>query len=216
MNTVESGQIELRATTHIRNNAMLSARERLGISQRDAAKLCGVPCSAYFSLEKLEYPASYNDDYVTKIAIGLCIVPDSVFPPSLAGVHIKNKSVKTRVIECSKMLEYRESQNRLRLVSPDIIAEERDQIELIKKYMEKLSFREKGVISVRYGTDGGPCCTLDETAKIYKVSRNRIRQIEAVAIRKIQNEHKKVREVDFVEPMNQDVIHEHYARKRNR
>lgn len=57
---------------------------------------------------------------------------------------------------------------------------------LIAQLMEDFAPRERIVISVRFGLDGGDSMTLDEIARQFNVTRERVRQIEAKAIRKFQ------------------------------
>ena len=61
--------------------------------------------------------------------------------------------------------------------------------EKMEAIMDKvLDSREKTVIRMRYGFDGGRQCTLEEIGTQFKVTRERIRQIEAKAQRKIKRE----------------------------
>lgn len=76
---------------------------------------------------------------------------------------------------------------------------------LKEQLLEVINFltpREQGVIRLRYGLDDGKPRTLEEVGKKYSVTRERIRQIEAKALRKLRqpNRSKKLR--DFIE--NQD------------
>lgn len=50
-----------------------------------------------------------------------------------------------------------------------------------------LSYREREVIKLRYGLNGGPTYSLTEVGHIFKVTKQRIRQIEANAVRKMQH-----------------------------
>jgi RNA polymerase primary sigma factor len=50
-----------------------------------------------------------------------------------------------------------------------------------------LSFREREIIKLRYGLGDGHSYTLAEAAEIFRVTRERIRQIEARAFEKLQN-----------------------------
>ena len=63
--------------------------------------------------------------------------------------------------------------------------------ELLRNNMENvlntLSFREREIIKLRYGLGGGYTYTLEEVGKIFKVTRERVRQIEAKAVRKLQH-----------------------------
>ena len=56
----------------------------------------------------------------------------------------------------------------------------------IDKVLKTLSYREREIIKLRYGLGDGYSYTLEEVGHIFKVTRERIRQIEAKAVRKLQ------------------------------
>jgi RNA polymerase primary sigma factor len=56
----------------------------------------------------------------------------------------------------------------------------------IHKVLKTLSYREREIIKLRYGLGDGYSYTLEEVGHIFKVTRERIRQIEAKAVRKLQ------------------------------
>ena len=56
----------------------------------------------------------------------------------------------------------------------------------ILKVLKSLSYREREIIKLRYGLGDGYSYTLEEVGHIFKVTRERIRQIEAKAVRKLQ------------------------------
>jgi RNA polymerase primary sigma factor len=56
----------------------------------------------------------------------------------------------------------------------------------ITKVLKTLSYREREIIKLRYGLGDGYSYTLEEVGHIFKVTRERIRQIEAKAVRKLQ------------------------------
>ncbi|MEZ6136280.1 MAG: sigma-70 family RNA polymerase sigma factor [Pirellulaceae bacterium] len=60
----------------------------------------------------------------------------------------------------------------------------RDKIDLLLK---SLTFREREIIRLRYGLVDGYSYTLEEVGRIFKVTRERVRQIEAKAVSKMQN-----------------------------
>jgi RNA polymerase primary sigma factor len=61
----------------------------------------------------------------------------------------------------------------------------RDKIDHVLK---SLTFREREIIKLRYGLGDGYSYTLEETGRIFKVTRERIRQIESKALKKLQHE----------------------------
>jgi len=60
----------------------------------------------------------------------------------------------------------------------------RDKIEALLK---TLTYREREIIRLRYGLGDGYTYTLEEVGRIFKVTRERVRQIEAKAVRKLQH-----------------------------
>jgi RNA polymerase primary sigma factor len=56
----------------------------------------------------------------------------------------------------------------------------------ISRVLKTLSYREREIIKLRYGLGDGYSYTLEEVGHIFKVTRERIRQIEAKAVRKLQ------------------------------
>ena len=59
--------------------------------------------------------------------------------------------------------------------------------DLISEVLDTLTEREAEVIRLRYGLEDGRCHTLEEVGKQFEVTRERIRQIEVKAIRKLRH-----------------------------
>jgi RNA polymerase primary sigma factor len=59
--------------------------------------------------------------------------------------------------------------------------------ERIDSVLKTLSYREREIIKLRYGIGDGYTYTLEEVGRIFKVTRERVRQVEAKAIRKLQH-----------------------------
>ena len=59
--------------------------------------------------------------------------------------------------------------------------------ERIEEVLKTLTYREREIIKLRYGIGDGYTYTLEEVGRIFKVTRERVRQIEAKAIRKLQH-----------------------------
>ncbi|WP_020474117.1 RNA polymerase sigma factor RpoD [Zavarzinella formosa] len=53
--------------------------------------------------------------------------------------------------------------------------------------LKTLTYREREIIKLRYGLGDGYTYTLEEVGRIFKVTRERVRQIEAKAVRKLQH-----------------------------
>jgi len=70
--------------------------------------------------------------------------------------------------------------------SPQIGAAQEMLKNRITNVLKSLSYREREIIKLRYGLGDGYSYTLEEVGHIFKVTRERIRQIEAKAVRKLQ------------------------------
>ncbi len=57
----------------------------------------------------------------------------------------------------------------------------------VEEVLKTLTYREREIIKLRYGIGDGYTYTLEEVGKIFKVTRERVRQVEAKAIRKLQH-----------------------------
>ncbi|MHC5096102.1 MAG: RNA polymerase sigma factor RpoD [Planctomycetota bacterium] len=57
----------------------------------------------------------------------------------------------------------------------------------IEEVLTTLTYREREIIKLRYGIGDGYTYTLEEVGRIFKVTRERVRQVEAKAIRKLQH-----------------------------
>ena len=73
--------------------------------------------------------------------------------------------------------------------NPEITTERDFLKENIEKILDKLSKKEKFVIKNRYGLDSGKTKTLDELGQIMNFSKERVRQIEVEAIKKLEEYH---------------------------
>ena len=80
--------------------------------------------------------------------------------------------------------------------------EEHATVEMLKEELGKvlltLTDREANVLRLRFGLDDGQCRTLEEVGQIFGVTRERIRQIEAKALRKLRHPSRSRKLKDFL------------------
>ena len=80
--------------------------------------------------------------------------------------------------------------------------EEYATIEMLKEELQgvlgTLTEREEKVLRLRFGLDDGQCRTLEEVGQIFGVTRERIRQIEAKALRKLRHPSRSRKLKDFL------------------
>lgn len=82
--------------------------------------------------------------------------------------------------QLTRSIEFEPSQN------PEKIILKQIEHEKLSELLERLSEREKLIIKIRYGFDDGEPHTLAETGAAVKVSRERVRQLEMRALRKLK------------------------------
>ena len=80
-----------------------------------------------------------------------------------------------------EFVEDHNSDNPLRTATNGILREK------IERLLKTLTYREREIIRLRYGLGDGYTYTLEEVGRIFRVTRERVRQIEAKAVRKLQH-----------------------------
>ena len=84
-------------------------------------------------------------------------------------------------------------------IAPDEAANFSMLKEQLNQVLSTLSDREKKVLELRFGLNGGTPRTLEEVGKEFEVTRERIRQIEAKALRKLKHPSRSQKLKDFLE-----------------
>lgn len=85
--------------------------------------------------------------------------------------------------DCSfgELVEDSATDNPLKLANNGFLREK------INELLKTLTYREREIVRLRYGLADGYCYTLEEVGRIFKVTRERVRQIEAKAVAKLQH-----------------------------
>ena len=71
--------------------------------------------------------------------------------------------------------------------------------EQLDEVLDTLTDREENVLRLRFGLDDGKMRTLEDVGKVFSVTRERIRQIEAKALRKLRHPSRSKQLKDFIE-----------------
>ena len=98
--------------------------------------------------------------------------------------------------EDSKMIDFIEDES---AKSPMEVASQNLLREQLLAVIDTLTPREQQVIRERYGLMDGKAKTLEEVGKEFSVTRERIRQIEAKALRKLKHPNRSKKLVDFID-----------------
>jgi RNA polymerase primary sigma factor len=69
----------------------------------------------------------------------------------------------------------------------------------INQAMQTLNYREREILKLRYGLADGYSYTLEEVGKIFSVTRERVRQIESKAVRKLQQPYRNKSLLSYVD-----------------
>ena len=78
----------------------------------------------------------------------------------------------------------------------------------IDEVLKTLTYREREIIKLRYGLGDGYTYTLEEVGRIFKVTRERVRQIEAKAVRKLQQPYRSKSLIGFVDGVDMPILDE--------
>lgn len=68
----------------------------------------------------------------------------------------------------------------------------------VRSMLQHLSERERDVLEMRFGFRDGKTHTLEEVGRMFNVTRERVRQIEAKALRKLRHPHHSRRLRDYL------------------
>ncbi len=76
----------------------------------------------------------------------------------------------------------------------------------IEEAMQALNYREREILRLRYGLTDGYAYTLEEVGKIFSVTRERVRQIETKAVRKLQQPYRSRSLASFIEGFDMSTL----------
>jgi len=84
--------------------------------------------------------------------------------------------------------------------------------EHINEAMKTLNYREREILRLRYGLADGYSYTLEEVGRIFSVTRERVRQIESKAVRKLQQPYRNKSLMSFIDGIDPQSIETESAR----
>jgi RNA polymerase sigma factor (sigma-70 family) len=178
--------MRLRATLKLRNEAMLAARERFGLTQKALSELSDVGLAEIGQMERLDYRMPRCAEKASRVAGVLELDVEQVVPEQYASKRLWADIHVVREIDAGLLLTVSEDAARMRLLpAPSNDVELRDLKAAIESILSTLSWREGEIIKLRYGLCGEQAHTLSEVGQIVRLTRERVRQIETNAIRKL-------------------------------
>ncbi|MDX1961753.1 MAG: sigma-70 family RNA polymerase sigma factor [Pirellulales bacterium] len=78
--------------------------------------------------------------------------------------------------------------------------------ERIGEVLEQLNYREREILRLRYGLVDGYAYTLEEVGQIFSVTRERVRQIESKAVRKLQQPQRSRALASFIDGLDPNTL----------
>lgn len=170
-----------------RNGLLLKFREQHGLTQKSAADLAGIDHVRWNALECMRFK-QVTWAVVRAVADLIGVSPEHVCPEVLKNENLGMQRIAYQEHEANKILAARTEQ-RLCLPSPaheiaDTDEEQSVEERIVELLTQYLTYREREILFMRFGLDGQDPLTLDEAAKCFRVTRERIRQVERKALHK--------------------------------
>lgn len=193
----------LRLELKVKNTVLIQARKELGLTRREAAKAIGMHPQTLGRYENMKtYPSleiqrKICDFYTSQ---GISMVEQDVFPDELKFQTLNLSTVSPGELPPVEAVQ-------------ETAAEKAELREMVKS-SDSLNQRERNVLVMHYGLDGGEEISYEQLAEIFDVGETRIRQIAASAIRKLEHSYNSklpevFRESDlsiYIEKPEQDYI----------
>ncbi len=177
----------------IYNWHMRVARQAKGWCQRDLANATSLSAATIGHFENLRQFPSLEQSKIIAEALGQDI--ETLFPDWLKAFKLRRvpEPIGDRSISLKEAIERRliplDSLSHLQLDeghTAEDIERQVDLQNLIPQALDCLTPRERRVIELRFGLDGGHSRTLDQIGRIFNVTRPRIQEIEGKALRKLR------------------------------
>lgn len=135
---------------------------------------------------------------IEQIAQELKMTPDQireVLATVPRSVSLETKVGSDKDTELGELLETEDASPEETLVRESLIT-------ALKGLLLDLTQRERSVISMRYGLEDGHAYSLSEIGRILKLSRERVRQIEAKALQKLRQPKRRNQVQDYLESLS--------------
>lgn len=177
--------MRVRIKVRFKNEHFRSARIEAGFAtQTDLYRASGINKNTLSQWENFRnYPRSKAMERRLERAIGVLI--DDMFPQAYKdAVDRKLGRPLERVMTLKELPEWAGPRM---LPMPTEMLDAAEMREAVERALDTLTEREADVLKMRFGIPDGNEFTLEETGVHFRVSRNRIAQIEAKALRKLKH-----------------------------
>ena len=173
----------------VRNNLILKAIKDFGYTNlNNFAKASGIGVTGLYSLVNLmEPPVGVKGEFIKSAkdlmeVLGVC--PSELWTDEQLTLRLdSNRSERVMSKEALQITLQSSARSLIGLDYPEQEMVEEDMARVTKDKLDSLPPRQRKVLQLRFGFDGTPAHTLEEIAKIFGVTKETIRMIEARALR---------------------------------
>ena len=176
--------------------AMWWIRQAIVRAVDDQAQLIRVPVHMATLLRKLHKASEEHEkqfgrrpdaaELSEKLGLDERRISRALANPEITIQPLDDKGDHEQIIPCEALIDDANP-------DPEEAAAARSLAESIRRQLASLPERERSIVCLRYGIGGGTEHTLEELGRLYKVTRERIRQIEAKAFRRLERRARSLR-----------------------
>lgn len=167
--------VSLRLLTY--NLRFVHSRKEKGLTQSQLALVTGLSVHKISQIALLKQVPT--EEQAQELADALGVDPEWLFPPELVTL----KDVRREALLTGDQVRKLQWIRPLSLPDPDLSLRGHELEEALQGVLATMRPQERRVIQLRFGLDNGRSRTLEEVGKEFGVTRERIRQIEAKAMR---------------------------------
>jgi RNA polymerase sigma factor (sigma-70 family) len=181
-----------RVKVTVRNNKLLEAIEQAGYSTcADFCRASGLGQSDVGQMIGMKTAPLLKSGEFSALAMALMEVlgaaPGDLWSDEQLTLKLKRNTAERAIDREEALALMRHSGELFEQATPLENALRDERTALCKKALEMLTPREQELLELRFGFDGSDGNTLDELAEAFGVTRERIRQLEARALRKLRH-----------------------------
>lgn len=210
-------------TAKIKNGALWEAAEKMG-GIKQLAEHLNLPYTTLISYMNMRlYPSFRNPKspydwkgIEAKLLALTGLLLDEIFPVELANSEFMDRPLAKTIVHDVPILQLTAVKEQLLL--PGDQEEVEQQIDndalrerLLKAMSDGMTDQQRLVLTMRFGLDGQGERTLDEVAKVLKVGSERVRQIEAKALRNMRHLSRANRYKFFIEKCEHKITVDGYC-----
>ena len=175
----------------VKNGPMLSAMRASGMeTAADLSRATGVaPTIIGHFLNLLRTPVTRHGEWklpVMQIAEALNVIPEMLFPEQHLSKALEKNKVEIE-LDLEDMEQLTSGISGEMVINGIDDAQKTEAVDLLRGALDTIPARSQEILAMRYGLGGDAPSTLAATADAFSVSPERIRQIEAKALRKLRH-----------------------------